>query len=148
MFGIRHVVLAGLLCGLNSGCGDRQPTVEETVFESTGTVYALSSADRDQLVLRARKGDAEAAYRLWQYYDFAGGEDGIPDASDKSNARHWLEAAASRGHEFALFDLAVITAEVDCRQSRDVLQRLSRRGSTQALRSSASSWLQEPVLRC
>lgn len=154
---MRQTVLLALLCGLCSACGAQNHSVvagksgsevEEAVSVSTGTVYALSLAERDHMLLRARAGDADAAYRLQQYYIFAGGEDGIGDDLDAAQARRWLEMAASRRHELARFDLAVLTAEENCRQARSVLSELRQEGSTPELRASADSWLQDPLLRC
>ena len=60
--------------------------------------YALTDAQRAELITKAESGDAEAAFRLSLYYTFA--------SSDDVQRTRWLTAAAKAGHVVAQHNLA------------------------------------------
>ena len=60
--------------------------------------FALTDAQRAELVTKAEAGDAEAAFRLSLYYTFA--------SSDDVQRTRWLTAAAKAGHVVAQHNLA------------------------------------------
>ena len=60
--------------------------------------FALTDAQRAELVAKAEAGDAEAAFRLSLYYTFA--------SSDDVQRTRWLTVAAKAGHVVAQHNLA------------------------------------------
>lgn len=60
--------------------------------------YALTDAQRADLVAKAEAGDAEAAFRLSLYYTFV--------SSDDDQRIRWLSIAAKGGHVVAQHNLA------------------------------------------
>jgi TPR repeat protein len=60
--------------------------------------YALTDAQRAELITKAESGDAEAAFRLSLYYTFT--------SSDDVQRIRWLTIAAKAGHVVAQHNLA------------------------------------------
>ncbi|WP_418116947.1 hypothetical protein [Variovorax sp. 350MFTsu5.1] len=60
--------------------------------------YALTDAQRAELITKAEAGDAEAAFRLSLYYTFT--------SSDDVQRIRWLTIAAKAGHVVAQHNLA------------------------------------------
>jgi len=60
--------------------------------------YALTDAQRAELITKAESGDAEAAFRLSLYYTFT--------SSDEAQRTRWLTVAAKAGHVVAQHNLA------------------------------------------
>jgi hypothetical protein len=66
---------------------------------SSGQIYGLGEPERAELAKKAEAGDAEAAFRLVQYYTFT--------RDDAGQRERWLLAAARLGHPTAQQNLAV-----------------------------------------
>ena len=60
--------------------------------------YALTDAQRAELITKAEAGDAEAAFRLSLYYTFS--------SSDDVQRTRWLTVAVKAGHVVAQHNLA------------------------------------------
>jgi TPR repeat protein len=73
--------------------------MDEDTPTSSGQIYWLGEPERAELAKKAEAGDAEAAFRLVQYYTFT--------HSDPDRRGHWLLAAARLGHRPAQYNLAV-----------------------------------------
>jgi TPR repeat protein len=65
---------------------------------SGGQIHALDDAQRSDLARKAEAGDAQAAFRLSQYYTFT--------HADKVQRTRWLAVAAKAGHATAQYNLA------------------------------------------
>jgi len=65
---------------------------------SGGQIHALDDAQRSDLARKAEAGDAQAAFRLAQYYTFT--------QADKVQRTRWLAVAAKAGHATAQYNLA------------------------------------------
>jgi len=61
--------------------------------ESTASIYKLENEEILKLSEKAENGDADSAFRLYQYYKFI--------KLDIIKTKKWLQKAADQGHEIA-----------------------------------------------
>jgi len=74
-------------------------TGEEDIVAVTGSEkYYLTTKEKEDLLIKARMGDGNAAFKLANYYEFID--------SNRSEALIWLEKAAKNGHIVAQYNLA------------------------------------------
>ena len=93
------------------------PRQDEQVAEaSTGTVFDLTPAEMMSLEQKALAGDADAAFRLSNFYTLAGGEGdpNVDEPHDKEQAIRWLRLADSLGHPDAGHNLKFLLADEAC----------------------------------
>lgn len=146
---IRLFVTIVLCAPLLASC--REAPAEASIPSAdTGAAYTLAAVERERLIRRATNGDAEASFRLAQYYGMAGGEDRSPRnfAHDQREKRRWLSLAASQGHETARLNWAVELSSSDCAGARRIMQEEARAGSTEGHRAAARGWLDDPSFNC
>ena len=77
---------------------DAAPASSSSSPISGAQSYALTDAQRAELITKAEAGDAEAAFRLSLYYTFT--------SSDDVQRIRWLTIAAKAGHVVAQHNLA------------------------------------------
>ncbi len=146
-------VVAILACA--TACSDRedQPTQSSPAEDaasfsqedaSSSTVFDIHPDERPALEERAVAGDAEASFRIAQYYTFAS----TGAASDAANERRWLELATQQGHRVAKHNLAVLIAAEDCRRAVSMMRELVESAPTPEDALSAESWLNDPSFQC
>lgn len=141
MRGVSWVISCALTL---AACGDPGPKEA-----SSASVAFRTAQERAQLARKVEAGDTEAAFELWTHYAFAGGDElGRLSAKEEAEKRHWLEKAASLGHESARFNLAVESAAEDCGRARRMMQDVIHRTSDESTRQSAASWLQDQRFKC
>ncbi len=158
-----HLLAIGLVCTTISGCSDGESVRQSsestppsaTAVGSTGTVFDLTPAEHEALESRAALGDAEAAFRLSQFYSMAGGSDGrsyadLMGGDDAVQELKWLEVAAAKGHETARFNLAVVLAQSgrDCPRARAMMAAINRESPDPSARESAGYWLRDDSFQC
>lgn len=159
-----HLFALGLVSAAMAGCteGERSPGPEASTVSpdaqaaSSATVFDLAPDDLAALERRAMSSDAEAAFRLSQFYSLAGGRDGATDADlvggdDAVQEMRWLEVAAHQGHETAEITLAVrlVQRGRDCERGLRMLTTISRESPSAAKRERASEWLRDDAaLKC
>lgn len=103
-FGIYFLILF-ICCGCGKSSNEskaqkQEPPRQEFTHSPLGTpneVFWLSEEERTKCIQQAEKGDAEAAFRLNNYYLF------IKD--DFKQAFKWLKVAAEHGHVTAQYNL-------------------------------------------
>lgn len=76
---------------------------------STGSIFFLDSNSLQTLSEKAKAGDAESAFKIYQYYTFSN--------LDISLSNHWLEMAAKLGHPVAQYNLAVLFEQKDDKEN-------------------------------
>lgn len=88
--------------------------------------YALTDAQRADLVTKAEAGDAEAAFRLSLYYTFS--------SSDDVQRTRWLTVAAKAGHVVAQHNLAydLYMSGKDLAEAARWAAESSKNGNTEA----------------
>ncbi len=72
---------------------------ENRMPESSGSIFSVSEKDLPCIIGKAKSGDGEASFRLYQYYKFS--------RSNTVEADSWLSSAAEQGHVVAQYNLAV-----------------------------------------
>ena len=106
-FGVKLAVLLPLLLNLSASYAtqnqtmdtpDAAPASSSSSPISGAQSYALTDAQRAELITKAEAGDAEAAFRLSLYYTFT--------SSDDVQRIRWLTIAAKAGHVVAQHNLA------------------------------------------
>ncbi len=70
---------------------------------SGASSFDISADERTELKAAASKGDADAAFRLYEYYDFV--------ALDPDEAKAWLRRSAELGNRTAQYNLGVLLLE-------------------------------------
>ena len=146
---------ASLLIGCDRSQGEAGQGPGTTIASgaqevSTLTVFDLSPTEKTALAERALGGDAEASFRLAQFYSLAGG-DGDPNVNDEHDHREelrWLELAAEQGHPAGEFNLAVVLAKDDCPRARSIMTKIRDGAAESRRRDSAASWLRDPRFAC
>jgi TPR repeat protein len=74
-----------------------------TRVRSTSEKFDLSAEQLTDLTKRAKEhGDAEAAFRVYEYYDYSS-----TDRNSESNVIYYLRIAATNGNAVAQYNLAV-----------------------------------------
>lgn len=105
-FGAKLAVLLPLLLNLSVSYATENQTMDTpdaAPASSSSPIsgaqsYALTDAQRAELITKAESGDAEAAFRLSLYYTFT--------SSDDVQRIRWLTIAAKAGHVVAQHNLA------------------------------------------
>ena len=105
-FGAKLAVLLPLLLNLSVSYATENQTMDTPDAApasasspiSGAQSYALTDAQRAELITKAESGDAEAAFRLSLYYTFT--------SSDDVQRIRWLTIAAKAGHVVAQHNLA------------------------------------------
>ena len=105
-FGTKLAVLLPLLLNLSASYATQNQTMDTpdaAPASSSSPIsgaqsYALTDAQRAELITKAEAGDAEAAFRLSLYYTFT--------SSDDVQRIRWLTIAAKAGHVVAQHNLA------------------------------------------
>jgi len=100
---VMRLIPALALLGLVSCAGEPAEEKADQPAPSTdsGAVFDLRPDERQALESSANGGDAEAAFRLAQYYGISCGQDGLCDPDDQRQSKAWMERAASLGHKVA-----------------------------------------------
>jgi TPR repeat protein len=82
-----------------SGCSGKTEDKGKEVVKTPGDSYSLSTEDMKKLSDKAEAGDADAGFRLWQYYAFYAG--------NSEKALYWEKKAAEHGHVTAQYNLGM-----------------------------------------
>ncbi len=148
----RQFICLGVLCLTLLACDQPEQAAERPagVPASSLTVFDLTPEEKSSLSVRALGGDAEASFRLAEFYTFAGG-DGDPninDDHDRREERRWLELATEQGHRTAKFNLAVSIAKDDCPRARAMMNEIIDEATDPEQRRYATGWLKEPRFAC
>ena len=96
MFDLRNALLISI-AGFMGGCAVN--SVEKAGGVSTASTYALQEQEIRGFESKAEAGSADAALRLWLYYNFS--------AYDDAKRLVYLRRAAELGNAHAQFNLAV-----------------------------------------
>jgi hypothetical protein len=96
---IRHFTIAGVaLVSIAMGALAFQSLLtkvdDKETYRTFGAAYNLSEDQIQALERDARSGDADAAWRLYLYYQWSGTRHAVPGWE----SRWWFEVAASNGH--------------------------------------------------
>jgi len=120
---------------------------DEAALESTGTVYHLTREERTALEQKAIAGDADAAVRLAEFYEYSGGE--ADHNLDMEQAIRWLRLADSLGHPDAKHDLEWLLAAQACTRTTGMPDTSAERKAAHRMRKAAQGvacdrpWLRE-----
>lgn len=71
---------------------------------STGSTFALDATQIESYTKKAKNGDKEAAFKLYQYFTFS--------RYDENHSMYWLELSAKLGHTVAQYNLALHYEEI------------------------------------
>lgn len=135
-------IAVAIAISLIVGCSE---ATEPAASTDTGVVFYVAPAEQAALERRANAGDAEASFRLAEFYGLSGGPDGRAGGDNSIHELHWLELAASQGHETAKFNLAakLIHDGRDCARGVALMTAISKQSPSSKTRDSAGYWLQE-----
>lgn len=133
---------------------EKEPVTEVAAnglaISSSGMVFDLSPTEKELLSERALQGDAEASFRLAQFYGFSGG-DGDPninDEHDRQQEMRWLELAAQQGHPVGEFNFAVELAKDDCPRARSIMSNIRDKSPDTRRGKNAAYWLRNEIFAC
>ncbi|HRO32248.1 MAG TPA: hypothetical protein PLQ03_02425 [Brevundimonas sp.] len=142
-----RVLAVACMAAILHGCG---PGSDRSEDASSLTDVDLTPVQKKALTAEALAGNAEAAFRLSEFYTLAGG-DGDPnviDAHDRAEELRWLSLAAAGGHKVAAFNLAVSMADVDCPRARRMMTQISLDTLDGERARSARYWLEDSRFDC
>lgn len=108
-----------------AACEDRtiedplDPTDQLVATESTGSIFNLTDAELADLTSKAEAGDAEAAFRIAQFYSLGVGmgDDPASGGADRAAELKWLRRAVELGHPSAGHNLSFAEADDACRRT-------------------------------
>lgn len=110
------IIPLALVLVLMPACGQKKADEPVTEGPRSSDSFRVGLEEQQALEARAGKGDAVAAFRLFEHFAFA--------ARDDVAARLWLRRAAEMGHIVAQYNLGA--ALVDEGESREAAQWLTR----------------------
>ncbi|PJK10931.1 hypothetical protein CO614_03350 [Lysobacteraceae bacterium NML120232] len=92
---LSFLLLVGCFCVLLFFIFEKDSVTMSTPVSSGSTFY-LNAEEVKDMTLRADNGDKEAAFRLYQYYEFS--------VLDDEQSIKWLEKSAGLAHEVAQYN--------------------------------------------
>lgn len=104
----------------STGC-QQTSTDPKLGYIHPGQAYELSSRQREKLEMRATAGDADAAFRLAEFYHHF--------AHDKTQGHFWMQWAAEKGHVTAQNNLAM-SLWLDPARRMEAVQWLEKAAAT------------------
>lgn len=145
------IVGALLVCSLATNCGPMpESDIEPSTDASSLTVFDLHPDEMERLSALATAGDADAAFRLANFYSMAGGEGdpNVNDAHDQAQERRWLKLAAQQGHRVAKRNLAFNLTKDDCPKARRLMNEIAQSAESPNELREAESLLRDPKFTC
>src|SRR5262249_17316663 len=131
---VSFVIVVGAACFLASCATPERRSREMT--QHLNSELDLSPEDMARITRQAKASDANAAFRLYLYYDFV--------RSDRSQAIHWLEIAAKKEHVTAQYNLGLLLQQSKHRRDWEAaahwFDRAAQAGDRDAQRALAEAY--------